>query len=298
VTLVVEDGSIVAGAESYASVAYADAYFAAQGEDPAAWLGAAASGKLVVSAVPSDSETVVIDGKTYTFETALTDSDGNVQIGLTVAESLSNLEAALSLGDGAGTAYASSTTAHPTVQSAGTAGSVLWVVAISRGTAGNSIAVSETLAGASSAWTAAALAGGLDPTITTLAKENLLRIGTRFLDLTYSTRWKGSRTDVTQVLDWPRVGVIQEDYQMFDEDEIPPAILDATCEAALRQSTQEGGLMPDIASPGTVASKSVAAGPLKSSTTYLGGLSQIPRFRKIDELVIELVWPPGRIVRG
>ena len=38
-SLIVEDGSIVTGAESYASVAAADAYFAARNE-PAAWTGA------------------------------------------------------------------------------------------------------------------------------------------------------------------------------------------------------------------------------------------------------------------
>lgn len=63
----------------------------------------------------ADGETVSIDGKTYTFQTTLTDVDGNVLIGADRTETLENLAAAINLGSGAGTLYAASTTLHPTV---------------------------------------------------------------------------------------------------------------------------------------------------------------------------------------
>lgn len=63
---------------------------------------------------PANSSTITFDGKTYTFQTTLTNVDGNVQIGANLAASIANLVAAITLGAGAGTAYAAATTAHPT----------------------------------------------------------------------------------------------------------------------------------------------------------------------------------------
>lgn len=63
----------------------------------------------------ADNETVVIDGKTYTFQTTLTNVDGHVKIGADAATSLGNLKAAINLSAGAGTKYAAATTLHPTV---------------------------------------------------------------------------------------------------------------------------------------------------------------------------------------
>lgn len=66
-----------------------------------------------------NGETVTIDGKVYTFQTTLTDVDGNVQIGADRRESLNSLAAAINLDTGAGTKYAASTTLHPTVTAIG-----------------------------------------------------------------------------------------------------------------------------------------------------------------------------------
>lgn len=69
--------------------------------------------RLTFEANPLDGETVTVDAKVYVFEETLTDVDGHVLIGGTAAESVDNLIAAIGLGDGAGTAYAASTTLHP-----------------------------------------------------------------------------------------------------------------------------------------------------------------------------------------
>jgi hypothetical protein len=61
---------------------------------------------------PANGQTAIIAGKTYTFETTLTDVDGNVQIGADEHHSILNLRAAVGLGSGAGTSYAASTTAN------------------------------------------------------------------------------------------------------------------------------------------------------------------------------------------
>lgn len=75
--------------------------------------GIIGKGTFTLTGQPSDTETVVIGAKTYTFQTSLTDVDGNVLIGATASDSLDNLIVAINLGSGAGTTYATSTTAHP-----------------------------------------------------------------------------------------------------------------------------------------------------------------------------------------
>jgi hypothetical protein len=107
---------------------------------------------------PLDTQTVTIDGKVYTFQTVLTNVNGNVLIGATNSDTLDNLIAAITLGAGAGTLYATATTLHATVTAAAGAGDTMVVTAKSPGTAGNSLATTET--GTFTAWGAATLASG------------------------------------------------------------------------------------------------------------------------------------------
>lgn len=125
--------------------------------DIAVAAGVAATGTLTGTANFADTETVTIDAKVYTFQTTLTDVDGNVFIGVDLATSLDNLRAAVNLDAGAGSAYAASTTLHPTVSATDTATTVV-ATAKKQGTFGNTIATTETATNAS--WGAATLAGG------------------------------------------------------------------------------------------------------------------------------------------
>ena len=68
---------------------------------------------LTLTGNASNTQTVVIGSKTYTFQTVLTNVDGNVLIGATASDSIDNLIAAINLGSGSGTKYAAATTAHP-----------------------------------------------------------------------------------------------------------------------------------------------------------------------------------------
>jgi len=64
----------------------------------------------------SNGETVTIGSKVYTFQTTLTNVNGNVLIGANQDASLTNLTAAVNLTTGAGTLYAAALSAHPTVK--------------------------------------------------------------------------------------------------------------------------------------------------------------------------------------
>lgn len=116
----------------------------------------AAHGLLTALSIPLNTETVTIGGKVYTFQTVLTNVDGNVLIGASAATALTNLAAAINLSAGSGTTYAAATTLHPTVSANGT--NPLTVTAKVAGVGGNGIATTETLSGGS--WGAATLADG------------------------------------------------------------------------------------------------------------------------------------------
>jgi hypothetical protein len=53
---------------------------------------------------------------------------------------------------------------------------------------------------------------------------------TRLLD--QHVTWKGSRNDIDQGLEWPRIGVSDKNGVLYDNNEIPQWLIDATCELA------------------------------------------------------------------
>lgn len=164
-----------------------------------------AIGTLTLTGNALTTETVTIGAKTYTFQTVLTNVNGNVLIGGTASGSLDNLIAAITLGTGSGTLYAAATTAHPTVLAVAGAGDTMIAYAILGGVAGNAITTTQTLTNGT--WGGATLAGGLaaaarTATITgtsTLGGANAARLSagsinrtTGALSLTYVTRTIGT----------------------------------------------------------------------------------------------------------
>lgn len=123
-----------------------------------------ATGLLTLTGQPLDTETVVINGKTYTFQTVLTNVDGNVLIGVDAADSLRNLIAAVNLEDGAGTKYAALTTWNGDVSARSQSALVMQAVSQLGGLSGNALTTTETLT--NGAWGAGTLSGGLDSAIT------------------------------------------------------------------------------------------------------------------------------------
>jgi len=124
--------------------------------------GVRATGVLTSSAAPADTNTVTIGTTVYTFKTALSAGPTvayEVLIGASEATSLDNLAAAINGGAGIGTTYSTGTAAHPDVTAVSNGVHTVTVTAKVGGTAGNSIATTETHANAT--WGAATLTGGL-----------------------------------------------------------------------------------------------------------------------------------------
>jgi hypothetical protein len=97
----------------------------------------------------SNGETVTMGSRTYTFQTVLTNVNGNVLIGSDLEESLYHLAAALSADVGSGTIFAAATTENTQVFASAWGATRLTVKAHTAGASGNSIGVSETAANAS-----------------------------------------------------------------------------------------------------------------------------------------------------
>jgi len=147
-----------------------------------------ATGTLTASSNFGNGETVTIDTKVYTFETSLTNVDGNVQIGGTLTASLLNLLNAINLTGTPGTDYAALMTIHPTVTSTASDATTLSAEAKLGGTQGNLIATTASGGASSAAWGAATLTGGAGdavilalseiPTQTTAAIGAVTTLGT------------------------------------------------------------------------------------------------------------------------
>lgn len=111
---------------------------------------------LTFTDVGTADETVTIGSVTYTLKAAPAEAN-EIDIGASATETAANLAAAINGGAGEGTAYGTGTVAHPDVFASADTG-VVTVTARVYGTAGNSIATTETSAVAS--FGAATLSGG------------------------------------------------------------------------------------------------------------------------------------------
>lgn len=111
---------------------------------------------------PANGATVTIDGKVYTFQTTLTNVNGNVLIGASAAIALDNLKSAINLTAGSGTTYAALTTLHPTVTATTNTDTQQTIEAKAIGVAANAIGLAETSSVLS--WAGATMTGGIDTT--------------------------------------------------------------------------------------------------------------------------------------
>ena len=143
--------------------------------------------------------------------------------------------------------------------------------------------------GAPATWTGAAA-----------VKQAALRMATQYLDAVYITRWRGRRVypDI-QALDWPRVSVEDEDGYYVDSAVLPQQLKDACAELAHRHITESGGLLPDVAAPGSTVTKEMTkVGPITISEEYSGAKGQFKRYILVERILADLVNPSGRLSRS
>ncbi|MGA0564166.1 DnaT-like ssDNA-binding protein [Ancylobacter sp. VNQ12] len=133
------------------------------------------------------------------------------------------------------------------------------------------------------------------------AAEQALRRATTWIDATYRSRFTGRRTNGRkQALEWPRVDAHDKqcppDY--IESDEVPQEIVDACCEAAIRERAEPGLLSPDLERGGDV--RRLKAGSVE--VEFGASASVGTKFSAIDNVLVGLLtaYSPysGRAVRA
>ena len=97
--------------------------------------------------------------------------------------------------------------------------------------------------------------------------EAALRVASRYIDGTYRSSFSGQRVHQRkQALEWPRYNAFAGNDTVA-ADEIPRELVEAVCEAALRELVKPGILNPDTREGGAI--RSVGAGG--ASVEFSGG---------------------------
>lgn len=122
--------------------------------------------------------------------------------------------------------------------------------------------------------------------------EAAARRATVWLDATYRGRFTGRRTNGrTQALEWPRIEAHDNQVppDFIESDEIPREIIDACCEAAVREKASPGSLSPDV-TPGQVAKRERVEGAIEVEYFRAGGVGdQRPVSTVIDDILGSLL---------
>lgn len=167
--------------------------------------GSPATGTCVFSGQPANNTFVSINGRQYLFQTTLTNVNGHVHIGATLADTIANLKNAINLGSGAGTDYAAATTANIWVSAADNGVDTVTVTALSNGTFANEYPLNDSVSGG---WTAALMAGGLDG-VTWTTRRAFIRDGA-ITSVTDRANFTISLTDSTGTpVDWFNGGFLK-----------------------------------------------------------------------------------------
>lgn len=120
--------------------------------------------------------------------------------------------------------------------------------------------------------------------------EAALRRATAWIDGAYMGRWPGERVNGRdQALQWPRQYAYDQSDALIDSDSVPVEVVNATCEAAIRELATPNTLTPDVTPNDLIRSASVTGAV---SVTYAGNVSvdgAIPALTSIDNLLSNIV---------
>jgi len=123
-------------------------------------------------------------------------------------------------------------------------------------------------------------------------KQEALRLATQYLDAKYGSRWRGTKSDGDQALDWPRSYAYDDNDYAYDADAIPQKLADAAAELALR--VVEGDtLLDDITNPGTIKREKKKLTVLEKEIEYQGGKSQVKAYPLVEGLLKSLIVNAG-----
>lgn len=288
--IVVEDGSGLANANSYASAAEAASYHSTYGNS--AWREPAAVGRIHLPTQPAAGNTVTVGVTAYQFVSGSPLASKDVRLGATSQETQANLVAAINGTGNRGYAYHSATPVNSDATASDFSSDVCVLTTIAGGSAANATALAMTTASPATNYVEA-FSGGID------SLEPALMRATRYLDLKYAQRWYGDRANEEQALAWPREGVVDRDGFELPDDAVPVKLKYAVAEAALAILLGADPIA-DVAvdaSTGTT-SESISVGPISISESYGGSKATETRYRKVESWLSDLASGGSQAVRG
>lgn len=299
-TLVVETGVAVRGANAYVNVAYVTAYLTARNRatenswstagtptQEAAIIAATdyvdkrfgnrfkglpavsltetlATAEVTFTGVPTAADTITIGDETYVFVASLTGAVNEILIGATAAACAENLAAALNGGDGAGTTYGVGTPQSRHVSATAAAG-VLALTATAPGAQGSLTALSEAL---DNATIISPFSGGVDGGL--------------------------------QPLSWPRNYAYDDRGQPISG--IPERLKQAVAEYAVRATGS--ALLPDPTVDtyaGSLNRRKEKVGPIEEEYEYVPGSTGMRIYKPYpaaDKILRPLLLGSGGVVRA
>lgn len=128
-----------------------------------------------------------------------------------------------------------------------------------------------------------------DPTLTDLDCVS----ASQYLDAEYGGRWRGTRANDDQGLDWPRNGVVDADGYEYDNDELPTELEQATAVMAYYAQNESGGIMPNQSDPGIIKRIKKKVGPIEKDVEYQGGNPVEKYFRLAESILLA-----GQLIRS
>lgn len=132
---------------------------------------------------------------------------------------------------------------------------------------------------------------GLTWTVVTADGEVAAREAFQYMEAVYGGQITGSRQTSTQSASWPRN--YAEDSELepggytgtyyVPSSTVPTRWKEAHAILSVKALTED--LIPDLANPGSIKSKSVQVGPISKSVEYAGANSPVKWFRLVDLLI-------------
>lgn len=117
------------------------------------------------------------------------------------------------------------------------------------------------------------------------AEAALIR-ATQAIDAKYRARFNGYKArQRAQALEWPRQGVLDTQSFLVPANAVPIEIVQATCEAAIRELVAPGSMMPDLERGGDI--RSIKAGSV--AIDYGANASAHTTFSIIDGILSSLL---------
>lgn len=136
----------------------------------------------------------------------------------------------------------------------------------------------------------AAARGLTFPSSPSAAGEEAIIRGTASIEARYGGRFPGLRLrGRNQGLLWPRSAAYDVDGWLIPADQVPVEVIQATCEAAIREFAAPGSMMPDLARGGAI--QSISAGSVSISWAMNASMRTV--FTLIDGIVARILSGTG-----